>query len=146
MHKCLSEEALPRDTIFALMITLTAFILSIFVCMVYYIEYCTTNQNLNAAMERTRSWGGLRRSMPKCQTMKLVDWRKANSMIEYLNELFNRLLRMKRMCRRRRCVLQSRLATFFYNTLETISYMAVKENANSVHDALETMGSLLQFS
>lgn len=30
---------------------------------------------------------------------------------------------------------------FLYNTLETISYMAVQENASKAHDALETLGS-----
>lgn len=140
-----SEEALPRDTIFALMITLTAFILSIFVCAWFItLSIARPIKNLNAAMERTRSSGWLKEidaKMPNNEIGRLAE--SYNSMIEYLNELFNRLLEDEKNVQKAEMrVLQEQIKPhFLYNTLETISYMAVKENANSVHDALETMGS-----
>jgi two-component system sensor histidine kinase YesM len=139
------SEALPRDTIYALMLTLIAFILSGMVCAWFItVNIARPIRNLSAAMERTRSSGWLKRfdtEMPNNEIGRLAE--SYNSMIEYLNELFNRLLEDEKNVQKAEMrVLQEQIKPhFLYNTLETISYMAVQENACKVHDALETLGS-----
>jgi two-component system sensor histidine kinase YesM len=138
-------EPLPRDTLYALMITLTAFILSAFVCAWFItVNIARPIRNLSEAMERTRSSGWLKKidtEMPNNEIGRLAE--SYNSMIEYLNELFNRLLENEKNVQKAEIrVLQEQIKPhFLYNTLETISYMAVQENASKVHDALETLGS-----
>ena len=138
-------EALPQDTIYALMLTLTAFILSAFVCALFItVNIARPIRNLSAAMERTRSSGWLKKidaEMPNNEIGRLAE--SYNSMIEYLNELFNRLIEDEKNVQKAEMrVLQEQIKPhFLYNTLETISYMAVQENASKVHDALETLGS-----
>ena len=65
------------------------------------------------------------------------------SFIDYLNELFNRLIENEKNVQKAEMrVLQEQIKPhFLYNTLETISYMAMQEDATSVYDALETLGS-----
>ncbi len=141
----IGAEALPRDTIYALMLTLTAFILSGTVCAWFItVNIARPIRNLSAAMERTRSSGWLKKfdtEMPNNEIGRLAE--SYNSMIEYLNELFNRLLENEKNVRKAEIrVLQEQIKPhFLYNTLETISYMAVQEQATKVHDALETLGS-----
>ncbi len=141
----IGTEVLPRDTIYALMLTLTAFILSGMVCAWFItVNIARPIRNLSAAMERTRSSGWLKKidtEMPNNEIGRLAE--SYNSMIEYLNELFNRLLENEKNVQKAEIrVLQEQIKPhFLYNTLETISYMAVLENASKVHDALETLGS-----
>ncbi len=138
-------EALPPDTIYALMITLTAFILSAFVCAWFItVNIARPISNLSVAMERTRSSGWLKKldaEMPNNEIGRLAE--SYNGMIEYLNELFKRLLEDEKNVQKAEMrVLQEQIKPhFLYNTLGTISYMAVQENASKVHDALETLGS-----
>ncbi len=138
-------EALPQDTIYALMLTLTAFILSTLVCALFItVNIAKPIRNLSVAMEHTRSSGWLKKidaEMPNNEIGRLAE--SYNSMIEYLNELLNRLLEDEKNVQKAEMrVLQEQIKPhFLYNTLETISYMAVKENASKAHDALETLGS-----
>lgn len=138
-------ESLPRDTIYALMLTLTAFILSGMVCAWFItVNIARPIRNLSTAMERTRSSGWLKKIdtvMPNNEIGRLAE--SYNSMIEYLNELFNRLLENEKNVQKAEIrVLQEQIKPhFLYNTLETISYMAVQEKASKVYDALETLGS-----
>lgn len=137
-------EVLPRDTIYALLLTLTAFILSALICAWFItVNIARPIRNLSTAMERTRSSGWLKKidtEMPNNEIGRLAE--SYNSMIEYLNELFNRLIEdEKNMQKAEMRVLQEQIKPhFLYNTLETISYMAVQENASKVHNALETLG------
>ncbi len=138
-------EALPRDTIYALMLTLIAFILSFMICAWFItVNVAQPIRNLSTAMERTKSSGWLKKidtEMPNNEIGRLAE--SYNSMIEYLNELFNRQLADEKNVQKAEMrVLQEQIKPhFLYNTLETISYMAVQENACEVHDALETLGS-----
>ena len=138
-------EPVPRDTLYALLITLIAFILSAMVCAWFIaINIARPIKNLSEAMERTRSSGWLKKidtKMPNNEIGRLAE--SYNSMIEYLNELFNRLLENEKNVQKAEIrVLQEQIKPhFLYNTLETISYMAVQENASNAHAALETLGS-----
>ncbi len=138
-------EAPPRDTIYPLILPLTAFILSGIICA-WYITVNITRpiRNLSEAMEGTRSSGWLEKidaKMPNNEIGRLAQ--SYDSLIEYLNELFNCLIEDEKNVRKAEMrVLHEQIKPhFLYNTLETISYMAVEENAMKVYDALETLGS-----
>lgn len=145
---CLSgtgAKELPQNTIYALTIPLTAFILSAMVCA-WFITVNITKpiKNLSEAMERTKSSGWLKKidtEVPNNEIGRLAE--SYNSMIEYLNELFNRLLENEKNVQKAEMrVLQEQIKPhFLYNSLETLSYMAVQENAGKVHNALEILGN-----
>lgn len=138
-------ESLPRDTLYALMITLTAFLLSALVCGSFItVNIARPIKNLSEAMKRTRTSGWLKKideKMPNNEIGRLAD--SYNSMIEYLNELFNQLIENEKNVQKAEMrILQEQIKPhFLYNTLETISYMAVQENAHKAHNALEILGS-----
>ncbi len=139
------SQTIPEDTMYALLLILTAFVLSTMVCAGFItVNIARPIRNLGEAMERTRSSGWLKRiddDMPNNEIGRLAE--SYNSMIDYLNELFDRLLQEEKNIQKAEMrVLQEQIKPhFLYNTLETISYIAVQEEAPRVHDALETLGS-----
>ncbi len=139
------SRTLPRDTLIAMVIILVTFILSVMFCAGFItINLARPIGNLSAAMQRTKSSGWLEKideRMPNNEIGQLAE--SYNSMIEYLNALFNRLLEDEKNVQKAEMrVLHEQIKPhFLYNTLETISYMAVQENASKVHDALETLGN-----
>ena len=138
-------ESLPRDIMYALIITLIAFILSTLVCA----WFITTNvsrpiKGLGQAMEHTRSSGWLETidlEMPNQELNNLEE--SYNSVIIYLNELFNRLLENEKNVQKAELrVLQEQIKPhFLYNSIETISYLAIQEHAGKTRDALEILGN-----
>ena len=99
---------------------------------------------LRDAMEETKSSGWLKSietQMPPNEIGTLSD--NYNSMICYLNELFRQQRENEEHVRKAEMrVLQEQMKPhFLYNTLETISYLSVSENAPKVHDALENLGN-----
>jgi len=64
-------------------------------------------------------------------------------MIDYLNEMFTRLLEKEKVIQKAEMrVLHEQIKPhFLYNSLESISYMALEAKAPNVHSALETLGS-----
>ena len=100
--------------------------------------------NLRDAMEKTESSGWMKTietEMPPNEVGALAE--NYNSMIRYLNELFRKQRETEETVRKAEMrVLQEQIKPhFLYNTLETISYLAVRENASEVHDALEKLGN-----
>lgn len=99
---------------------------------------------LDVSIERTKAEGWLTRieeEMPDDEIGRLAE--SYNSMIDYMNELFEQLLREEENIRKAEMmVLYEQIKPhFLYNTLETIRYLAIQENAVQVRDALETLGS-----
>lgn len=139
------SQKLPLDIMLALFLMLFAFIVSILVCAWFISKNIARPiTTLNDAMEKTKSSGWLKSieaAMPDNEIGHLAE--SYNSMIDYLNELFNRLIEEEKNNQKAEMrVLQEQIKPhFLYNTLETISYIAVQENAEGVHDALETLGS-----
>lgn len=139
------SEALTSDIMYALMITLIAFILSTLVCVSFITMNVTRPiRRLSQAMEETQSSGWLETidtKMPNHEFGNLVE--SYNSMIKYLNELFNRLLENEKNVQKAEIrVLQEQIKPhFLYNSIETISYLALQENAAHARDALETLGN-----
>ncbi|MCQ2537235.1 MAG: sensor histidine kinase [Lachnospiraceae bacterium] len=138
-------KALPSETSMALLMIITAFLISI-LFLIWFISRNIANPiyKLDEAMERTKSSGWLKRideQMPNNEIGRLAE--SYNGMIDYLNELFNRLIEEEKNNQKAEMrVLQEQIKPhFLYNTLETISYLAVQENAEEAHSALETLGS-----
>lgn len=139
------RKALPLETIYALLLTLGAFILSIVILILFISRNITRPiSQLDAAMERTKSSGWMERideDMPDNEIGRLS--KSYNSMLDYLNELFIRLLEEEKNNQKAEMrVLQEQIKPhFLYNTLATISYLALEAKADNVADALETLGS-----
>lgn len=96
------------------------------------------------SMEGTKSSGWLKNidvKMTSLEFRKLSD--VYNSLIDYLNDLIKSLLEKEKAIQRAEMrVLQEQIKPhFLYNSLETISYMALEDGADDVHNALDTLGS-----
>ncbi len=140
-----SATPLPIETVFAMLMTFGALLLS----MVAYTLFVQNNITkpilaLDVAIERTKAEGWLTRieeEMPEDEIGRLAE--SYNSMIDYMNELFERLLQEEEDIRKAEMmVLHEQIKPhFLYNTLETIRYLAIQENALQATDALETLGS-----
>jgi len=140
-----SVTPLPVETVFAMLMTFGALLLS----MVAYTLYVQNNITkpivaLDVSIERTKAEGWLTRieeKMPEDEIGRLAE--SYNSMIDYMNELFERLLQEEEDIRKAEMmVLHEQIKPhFLYNTLETIRYLAIQENAVQATDALETLGS-----
>lgn len=138
-----SATSLPIATLFAMLLTFCA----LMVTVVIYTLFVQRNVTkpilaLHVAIERTRAEGWLTRideEMPDDEIGRLAD--SYNSMIDYMNELFEKLLRKEEESRKAEMkVLYEQIKPhFLYNTLETIRYLAIQEDAKQVRDALETL-------
>lgn len=128
-----------------LMLPLISFIIAVLMCLGFIgVNIARPIRELSEAMEHTKSSGWLEKidaDMPDNELGSLAE--SYNTMIEYLNELFNQLLeKEKSMQKAEMQVLHEQIKPhFLYNTLDTISYMAYEENAKQVQEALETLGS-----
>lgn len=140
-----STDVVPSETMYVIVFLLLTF----FVAVMVYGGFITRNVtrpvlNLAAAMEETKSSGWLEKldvNMPDNEIGMLAD--SYNSMIEHLNELFNRLIENEKSVQKAEMrVLHEQIKPhFLYNSLETISFLALDAGAEEVHSALEILGS-----
>ncbi len=140
------SSVLPFEIILASVLTLGLFALStIQYALFVRDDIARPIRSLNETMERTKSSGWMERidreRLPDNEIGQLAA--SYNSMIEYLNELFDRLKGEEENIRKAEMrVLQEQIKPhFLYNTLETISYIAYTEHAPQAQEALETLGS-----
>lgn len=138
-----SATSLPIATLFAMIVTFCMLMLTV-VVYTLFIQRNVTKPilTLAGAIEETRAKGWLTRideDMPDDEIGQLAE--SYNSMIDYMNELFERLLKKEEDNRRAEMkVLYEQIKPhFLYNTLETIRYLAIQENADKVSEALETL-------
>ena len=99
---------------------------------------------LTDAIEDTKSDGLLQEiklSLPNNEIKRLAE--SYNSMIVHVNQLIIQLIDKEKSVQKAEMrILHEQIKPhFLYNSLETISYMALQSNAPKVHDALETLGS-----
>lgn len=137
------SNRVPFEMIAAMLLTVAA----LWGAAIYFALFIRKNisvpiTSLGEAMERTRlsGWQPIDEEMPNSDLERLAD--SYNSMIDYLNQLFERLNQEKENIRKAEMrVLHEQIKPhFLYNTLGMISYISVQENASNTHDALETMG------
>jgi len=140
-----SAQPMPGVIVFAMLMTFCALYFTIISYNLFVRKNITMPiLTLNDAIERTKSEGWLRRieeEMPDDEIGRLAA--SYNRMIDYMNELFSRLLQEEEDIRMSEMkVLYEQIKPhFLYNTLETISYLAMQEQAERTQDALETLGS-----
>lgn len=99
---------------------------------------------LTEAMTNTHADGELHEiklALPNNELRKLAE--SYNSMIVHINQLIAQLIEKEKSIQKAemRMLHEQIKPHFLYNSLETISYMALKSDAPKVHDALETLGS-----
>lgn len=138
-------SSVPMETTFVMLLLLVAFIVSISITAVFVTRNITRPVNeLSKAMEQTKESGWLKKidvNMPENEIGGLSE--SYNSMIEYLNDLFTKLLEKEKSVQKAEMrVLHEQIKPhFLYNSLESISFMALDAGAAKVHSALETLGS-----
>lgn len=138
-------SAVLKETLIILGMIFAVFIGVIFLCA-FFISKNITNPvfELSKAMEKTKQTGFLAKidvSMPDNELGRLAE--SYNSMIEHINEMFRRLIDQEKSVQKAEMrVLQEQIKPhFLYNSLESISYMALEAGNDKVHSALETLGS-----
>lgn len=135
----------PIEIIAALVTALAAFLASALILGAFFTRNITNPINtLASEISRTKKSQWLEKidvDMPDNEIGMLAD--EYNSMIEHHNELFNKLIENETEVQRAEMrVLQEQIKPhFLYNSLETISFLAIDENAPNVHAALEALGS-----
>lgn len=135
----------PNDTILVLSFLLVSFLAALLLASHFVSRNVTSPiTDLAEGMELTKQKGWMEKinvKMPKNEIGMLAD--SYNSLIDYLNALFTELIDKEKSIQRAEMrILQEQIKPhFLYNSLETISYMAVDSGADDVHDALETLGS-----
>ncbi len=142
--------SVPVEILISFGLLLLAFIASMIITTSFIIRNFTNPIiSLSEAMEKTKEAGWLKKvdvSMPKNEIGQLAD--SYNSMIEYLNDLFNRLLENEKEIQKAELrVLQEQIKPhFLYNSLECINCMAMDEGAPEVQKAIETLGNFYRNS
>ena len=137
--------SVPIETMIAMLLVFVTFLVSISVAAVFITRNITHPiYELSAEIEKTKESGWLKKidaQMPENELLMLKE--SYNSMIDYLNEMFTRLLEKEKVIQKAEMrVLHEQIKPhFLYNSLETISYMALEAKAPNVHSALETLGS-----
>lgn len=136
---------IPATIMAVFTILISAFLISFILFGIFIIrEINTPISELMNAMDETKKSGWMKRinvQMPSDEFMLLSD--SYNSLIDYLNDLFNSLINKEKAIQKAQMsVLHEQIKPhFLYNSLETISYMALEKGADNVHTALETLGS-----
>ena len=133
------------ETILLVITLITAVILSVFASGAFISSNIARPIDMLAEnMTSTKTEGELHEihlSLPNNEIRNLAD--SYNSMIAHINHLIAELIEKENSIRKAEMrTLQEQIKPhFLYNSLETISYMALQSDAPSVHDALETLGS-----
>lgn len=137
--------AFPNETMIILTFLLIAFLLELLLAS-HFVSRNVTQPitELAEGMELTKERGWMESinvDMPHNEIGMLAD--SYNSLIDYLKDLFTRLIDKEKSVQKAEMrVLQEQIKPhFLYNSLETISFMAMDSGAEDVHNALETLGS-----
>ncbi|MBP5661275.1 MAG: sensor histidine kinase, partial [Lachnospiraceae bacterium] len=140
-----SAESIPIETTATMLILFVTFAASLSFAAVFISRNITHPiYSLSAEMEKTKESGWLKKidaEMPQNELSMLKD--SYNSIIDYLNDLFTKLLEQEKSVQKAEMrVLHEQIKPhFLYNSLETIGSMAMDAGASDVHSALETLGS-----
>lgn len=140
-----TKNVIPVETVLVLFLLLFVFFVLAFLITVFMDKNLAKPiVELSSAMEKTKQSGFLEKidiGIPNNEIGQLTD--SYNNMISHLNDLFEELIdREKSQQKAEMRVLYEQIKPhFLYNSLETISYLAVEAGAPNVHDALETLGS-----
>ncbi|MBP9997439.1 MAG: sensor histidine kinase [Lachnospiraceae bacterium] len=140
-----TRNAIPVETILVMLLLLIAFfVLSFLVTAFMDRNLAKPIVELSESIEKAKQSGFLEKldvEISNDEIGQLAD--SYNSMIGHLNEMISELIeKEKAQQKAEMSVLYEQIKPhFLYNSLETISYLAVEAGASNVHDALETLGS-----
>lgn len=140
-----TKNAIPMETILVMVLLLIAFfVLSFLVTAFMDRNLAKPIVKLSESIEKAKQSGFLEKldvEISNDEIGQLAD--SYNSMIGHLNEMISELIeKEKAQQKAEMSVLYEQIKPhFLYNSLETISYLAVEAGASNVHDALETLGS-----
>lgn len=140
-----TKNAIPMETILVMVLLLIAFfVLSFLVTAFMDRNLAKPIVELSESIEKAKQSGFLEKldvEISNDEIGQLAD--SYNSMIGHLNEMISELIeKEKAQQKAEMSVLYEQIKPhFLYNSLETISYLAVEAGASNVHDALETLGS-----
>ena len=143
-----SLKAISWESILCLVLMAIAFGIAVFLAGAYLSKNITRPlAQLTAEIDRTKLAGGLEPlsvRLPENEIGELGD--NYNDMIAHLQELINSLLEKEKMIQKAEVwALHEQIKPhFLYNSLETISAMAIDAGADDVHSALETLGSFFR--
>ena len=140
------EYEFPTSSKIILLILLLAFLVSVVAASTFiYFSVTKPIVSLTVAMEKTKESGWLEtietKGLPENEIGTLAE--SYNSVIEHLNDVFDKLIDKEKVAQRAEMrVLHEQIKPhFLYNSLETISFLALDAGAEKVHSALETLGS-----
>lgn len=139
------SSRVPIEVTIGLLIILVAFFISMFIAVMFIARDLTKPISfLSSAMENTKETGYLEKidvHLPNNELGQLAD--TYNAMIEELNKSIEKQLEQEKTVQKAEMrVLHEQIKPhFLYNSLETISFMAMEAGASNVYDALETLGS-----
>jgi two-component system sensor histidine kinase YesM len=140
-----AAEIQSSETLLLVITLITAVVLSVFASGAFISSNIARPIDLlTEAMTNTKTDGELHEinlSLPNNEIRGLAD--SYNSMIVHINNLIAELIEKENSIRKAEMrTLQEQIKPhFLYNSIETLSYMALQSNAPNVHDALETLGS-----
>jgi two-component system, sensor histidine kinase YesM len=132
------------ETVWIAVILIAAVVLSVFSSGAFIsINVTRPIEQLTRAMTNTKT-NGLQKtniSLPDNEIRRLAD--TYNGMIDHINLLITEGIDKEKSIQKAelRMLHEQIKPHFLYNSLETISYMALQSDAPKVHDALETLGS-----
>ncbi len=138
-------KGIPYGIIYVLGVLLLVFIVGTIYLGAFIARRITGPvHQLSHSMEKNKKSGELKKlevQMPYRELETLAG--DYNDMIDHVNELIDTLVDKEKTLRRAELrVLQEQIKPhFLYNSLETIGFLALDAGADSVHDALETLGS-----
>lgn len=133
------------ETVWIAVTLISAVVLAVFSSGVFIsINVTRPIEHLTRAMTNTKTNGTLHKTnlnLPDNEIRRLAD--TYNSMIDHINLLITELIEKEKSIQKTEMrILHEQIKPhFLYNSLETISYMALQSDAPKVHDALETLGS-----
>jgi two-component system sensor histidine kinase YesM len=133
-----------EETAWIAVILIAAVVLAVFSSGAFIsINVTRPIEQLTRAITDTKT-NGLKKTdltLPDNEIRRLAD--TYNGLIDHINQLITELIEKEKGIQKAEMrVLHEQIKPhFLYNSLETISYMALVSNAPKVHDALETLGS-----
>ncbi len=143
--KVTAAEMNSSETILLVITLIAAVLLSVFASGIFISSNIARPIDLlTEAMTSTQVDGELHEIklvLPNNEIHRLAN--SYNSMVAHIHRLIDELIEKESSIRNAEMrTLQEQIKPhFLYNSLETISYMALQSNAPKVHDALETLGS-----
>ena len=132
------------ETVYVLLIVMLVYLIAAIITGAFVTKNIATPVfMLTEALEKNREEGKLTEidvEIPDGEIAVLKD--SYNSMASRINSLFENLLEQEKLVQKAEMrVLQEQIKPhFLYNSLETISYLALEEHAENVSHAVETLG------